>query len=172
MSKTHIDLTDTVMQQIREKRVVMKPKIYFVGGSLLAIIGLISSGVVSLFLISLTRFALKSHGPMGQVRLDLLLSSFPWWAPSIAVFSMALGVIFLRKYDFSYKRNFGLVVIVFITAIIIAAFAIDVLGLDAVWFRQGPMRGIMRQYIQNTEDSSMPSSGVQRKYLQRKQVTP
>lgn len=138
-----------MMDKIRSGSVTMKPRFYFIAGSLLIIAGLVASFVVSVFLVALTRFSLKTHGPMGQYRLNELLLSFPWWAPLIAAGGIVAGILMLRKYEFSYKKNFLLIVVGFAIAVIAAGWAIDSLGLDSVWFRQGPMRGVMRQYMQN-----------------------
>ena len=75
---------------------------------LLIFLGISASIIVSVFLVSLTRFALRTHGPMGQIRLEQILSSFPWWAPVIALIGLFSGIYLLKKYDFSYRKNFGL----------------------------------------------------------------
>ncbi len=85
---------------------------------------------------------------MGDYRLEQLISSFPWWAPIFAVVGLAIGIWLLRQYDFSYKRKFWVVIVGFVMAILIAGWVIDMTGLDEVWLRQGPMRGIMRQYFE------------------------
>jgi hypothetical protein len=149
MSKKQLTITDEVMEKIHGKQIRMRPKIYYFFGSLLVLGSLIFSVVSSVFLISLTRFALKTHGPMGQIRLEQLLSSFPWWAPLLAVVGLIAGIWIMRKYDFSYKFNFPMIIVGFILAVVIAGWTIDYLNLDNIWFRQGPMRGIMRQYMQN-----------------------
>lgn len=149
MSQKKINITPEVMDKIRGGSVTMKPRIYFIAGSLLVFAGLIASFIVSVFLIALTQFSLRTHGPMGQYRLSQILSSFPWWAPFVAIGGIVACVFMLRKYDFSYKKNFVLIVAGFVIAVVVAGWAIDYFGLDNIWFRQGPMRGVMRQYMQN-----------------------
>ena len=56
----------------------------------------------------------------------------------------------LKKYDFSYKKNFHLIIIGIITSIIIAGLFIDYLGLNDVWSHQG----IMRRLYQQSENSN------------------
>jgi hypothetical protein len=149
MPKKQITITDEVMEKIHGQHIRMRPKIYYIFGSLLVFSSLIFSVVSSVFLVSLTRFAVKIHGPMGQLRLEQLLSSFPWWAPVLAIIGLITGIRIMRKYDFSYKYNFPMFIIGFILAVVIAGWTIDYLNLDNMWFQQGPMRGIMRQYMQN-----------------------
>ena len=86
---------------------------------------------------------------MAGYRLDQLLSSFPWWAPLLAVVGLVAGIWLIRRYDFSYKINFRVVIILFIVVVITTGWFIDLMGLDNILFRRGPMQGIMRQYIQD-----------------------
>ena len=141
------------MEQIHEKDIRMKPRYYFIFGTLLLFISMVLTIIGSVFLLSLTRFALRTHGPMGQYRLDQLLSSFPWWAPLLAIAGLVLGILLLKKYDFSYKQNFNLLAIIFILAIVLAVFVLEYFKLDDMWFRRGPMRGMMDLYIQNSQDT-------------------
>jgi len=92
---------------------------------------------------------------MGEYRLGRLLSSFPWWSLGLAVIGLVAGLILIRRYDFSYKFNFKIVVIGFILAIIVAGWLIDVAGLNDVWLRRGPMKGLMRQYLQENNISGI-----------------
>lgn len=136
------------MSKIEKGEISMKPKIYFLAGSLFAGIGLAASIVASTFLIALFRFSLRTHGPMGEYRFQELVTNFPWWALILAIVGMVAGIKLLRKYDFSYKHNFLFVVALFIASIILAGFLVDMSGLNDVWFRQGPMRGVMQKYGQ------------------------
>jgi len=137
------------MNQIHDGKMKMRPRAYFIAGSILTFVGLVSSVVISVFLIGLIRFSLRSHGPMANYRLNQILSSFPWWAPVLAIIGLIAGIWLLRKYDFSFKFNFKMVIMGFILAIIVGGWIIDSIGLNDILIRRGPMRGIMRQYIQN-----------------------
>jgi len=149
MSKTHkitpADFEKTIMAKVKSNEISMKPRWYFVLGSLLAVTGLAGLSVVAVFLTNLTFFLIRQHGPMGQWRLQMLFSSFPLWVPLLAMAGIVLGIRMLRKYDFSYKKNFWLIVAGFIVSIIIAAFIIDHLGLNETWSKRGPMRGFYQQ---------------------------
>jgi hypothetical protein len=153
------NITEDVMSQIHRGQVKMRPKWYFVAGSLFAFIGLAASIIASVFLLSLIQFVLRSHGPMGSYRLDQMLAAFPWWAPVLAIVSLALGVVLLRRYDFSYRKNFLLIAVGFVFAVLVAGFIIDRTGLDDAWLNRGPMRGMMRQYVQPSSDPSVPGAG-------------
>lgn len=144
MSK--INLQKTIMQQIAAGKITMKPRWYFILGSLLTLVGLVSSVILAVFLTNLTIFLLRRHGPMGQWRLQQILTGFPWWAPVLALLGIISGIWLLKKYDFSYRKNFKLIIIGFLLTIFLSAFIIDNLGLNDLWSRQGPMR---RFYLQN-----------------------
>ncbi len=143
MSKELKNITDSVMNEIHQEKVKMKPKIYFVFGSILTFIGLVSSVVISIFLFGLARFSLRTHGPMGQYRFDQILSYFPWWIIVLAIFSLILGIWLIRKYDFSYKVKPWIIIMGFVLAIVIAGWFIDSIGFNDVLFHYGPMKGIM-----------------------------
>ncbi len=172
MSNKKINIKQNVMEQIKENKISMKPKSYFILGSVFAFIGLIASVVFSIFLISIISFLLKEHGPMGDYRLALMLNNFPWWILVLAIAGLVFGIWNLSRYDFSYKTNYLYLIIIFIFAIIIAGFIIDKTGFDNLWLNQGPMRGIMRQYIQsgsnqseNMMNSQFPNGRGQRRGL-------
>ncbi len=148
MSKELRDITGLVMNKIDNHEIKMRPKIYFVIGSALTFLGLVASMLVSVFLVGLIRFFTRAHGPMGEYRLDQMLSNFPWWAVVFAIFGLIFGIKLLRRYDFSYKLNFKAIVIGFVMAVIVAGWVIDMTGLNDILFSQGPKRGIMRRSLQ------------------------
>jgi hypothetical protein len=149
MSKELINITDNIMDQIHEEKIKMRPRAYFILGSILTFVGLVSSVVLSVFLVGLIRFSLRTHGPMASYRVDQILSSFPWWAPVLAIVGLVAGIWLLRKYDFSFKVNFKIVIVGFILAVIVGGWIIDSVGLNDVLIRKGPMQGMMRQYMQD-----------------------
>jgi hypothetical protein len=162
MSKTQINIKKNIMKKIKENQISMKPKSFFVLGSIFTFVGLISSIVISILLISLISFLLKEHGPMGEYRLSLMLDNFPWWVAILAIAGLASGIWLLFKYDFSYKTNYLYMIIGFIIAMIIAGWAIDKSSIDNLWLNQGPMKGIMRQYKQNNNSQNKPNNLPQR----------
>jgi hypothetical protein len=142
---TPIDFEKNVMAKVKSDEISMKPRWYFVLGSISLFAGLIGASVGAIFLTNLTLFLLHQHGPMGNWRLQTMLSSFPLWVPVLAIFGTIFGIWMLRKYDFSYKKNFWLVVIGFIFSILLAASVMDYLGLNNILSRQGPMRRFYQQ---------------------------
>lgn len=142
MSKELNKTTTEVMSKIQKGQIKMRPRLYFAVGYILTMIGLVLSFITSIFFVGLTRFALRSHGPMGEYRLDQMISNFEWWVPISAIFGLVIGIWLLRRYDFSYKINFKIFVIGLIASILIAGFIVDMTGINDTWFHKGPGRGI------------------------------
>jgi len=142
MPKELKNISDSIMGEIRHRKLKMRPKLYFIIGSVLVFVSLILSALSSIFLFGLIRFYLRPHGPMGQYRFEQLLSSFPWWAVVLAILGLIIGLWLIRKYDFSYKINFKIIIIGFVAAIIIAGYLVDATGLNDVFSRQGCMNRI------------------------------
>lgn len=130
------------MSEIRHGKLKMRPKLYFIIGSILVFISLILSILSSIFLFGLIRFSLRSHGPMGTYRFEQLVASFPWWAVILAILGLIIGLWLIRQYDFSYKINFKIIIIGFVVAITIAGYLVDVVGLNDVFSRQGCLNRI------------------------------
>jgi len=146
MSKELKKIEDEVMDRIRSGKVAMRPRIYFIVGSLLTFVGVILSIVSSMFFVGLIRFMLRAHGPMASYRLELLLSRFPWWAFALAVAGLFVGITLMRRYDFSYKISPTLFIVGCMVAIIIAGWLFDTLGFNDMLAR----RGFMRRYLQES----------------------
>ncbi|MFA5886513.1 MAG: hypothetical protein WC863_01890 [Patescibacteria group bacterium] len=142
MPKELKHITNDIMGEIRHGKLKMRPKIYFIVGSILVFISLILSALSSIFLFGLIRFSLRSHGPMEQYRWEQLLASFPWWTVIFAFLGLLVGIWLLRKYDFSYKIDFKILIIGFVAVIIITGYLVDAIGLNDIFSRQGCMNRI------------------------------
>ncbi len=151
MSKHQIDITKKVMSEIKTERIEMRPKWYFLLGSLSIFVALVGLTFVSIFLISLVTFSLRSHGPMGAIRYQQIISNFPWWAPIIVIIGLITGTILLKKYDFSYKHNFLIIIIIFVSAILLTGIFVDTFGLDDFWIKRGPMKRFYQNYDGNRQ---------------------
>jgi len=145
--KNQLKLEEKVMSQVKTGKIVMKSKWYFAVGSLLLFSGLVSLSVGAIFLINLTIFTLRKRGPVTCWRLQAMIENFPWWVPVLAVIGMILGIRLLKQYDFSYKKNFKLIIVSFILAVVLAGFLIDKLGLNDYWAK----RGLMKRFYQKFE---------------------
>lgn len=158
-----LDFESEIMDKVRSKQIAMRPKWYFVAGSLLTLIGVVSATLSAIFLTGVTFFALRGHGMMAQWRLNTLVESFPLWLPVLAVAATLAGLWLLRQYNFSYKNNFVLIILGFVAAIVLAGFAFDVLGFNEAWSERPHMRGFYRQIQQEQGTDWQPGSGQMRR---------
>lgn len=155
MSNTIAPIINDVMGRIRKGKLAMRPRLLFVFGSILAFAGLVASVIATTFLVGLIRFSLRTHGPMGDYRFAQIMESFPWWSFLLAVVGLAAGIWLLRRYDFSYRHNFVVVVVVFVVAVILAGWLMDAIGFNDVLLHHGPLQGMMRGYAhQNAQQGT------------------
>ncbi|GAB4218711.1 MAG: hypothetical protein Fur009_1010 [Candidatus Microgenomates bacterium] len=144
MSKQN--LKKQILEKIKKGEVKMKPKWYFVLGSLLLFIGFLLATMSSIFIFNLILFLLRTHyGPMYQYRLQMILLNYPWWLILIGFLSIFFGVRLLKEYDFSYKKNFWFLVLGYILIIFLSAYIIDYFNLNR-FFTRG---GFMKRFYQN-----------------------
>ncbi len=136
-----VNIEQIVMDEIISGKIKMKPKWYFVAGSALSVAGLAGLVVTATFCVNLLLFLLRKRGP-GFNRLDFMLDSFPAWLPILALISVTGGIVMLKKFDFSYKNNFKLIVLGLVLSVVAGAFVIDATGLNDVWSKKGPFKNI------------------------------
>jgi len=97
MSKELKNITENVMNQIHKGKIKMKPKLYFIIGSILTFLGSISAFVISIFLVGLVRFSLRTNWGRGaQYKLEKFLSDFPWWLIIFTIISLIIGIWLIR----------------------------------------------------------------------------
>jgi len=169
MSKKQIvpldSIEEVVMDKVKSQKIAMKPKWYFTLGSLFVIAGFTGLLFGSVFLTNITLFLLRSHGPMGEWRLQQMLNSFPLWVPGLAVISTVLGVWLLKKYDFSYKRNFWLVIAGLVFSIILVAFVLENLGVNNIWLRKEHIRRFYQQINRSSPALEVSGRGRTQKFF-------
>lgn len=135
------------MSEINSGEIKMKPKGYFIFGAAVMILGLVLTFITGVFFASIIIFSLRIHGPMAQFKINTMIQSFPWWAFVLGILGIIIGIKLLKKYDFSYKKNFwGIVGITFFT-ILIVSYLVDFLGIDNLWLKKGPLRGFYQDQV-------------------------
>jgi hypothetical protein len=148
MSKELKNITENVMNQIHKGKIKMKPKLYFIIGSILTFLGSISAFVISIFLVSLVRFSLRTNWGRGaQYKLEKILSDFPWWLIIFTIISLIIGIWLIRKYDFSYKIKPWIIVLGFILFVFTAGWTIDLIGFNDTLSHRGPMKKMMNSHF-------------------------
>lgn len=148
------------MDQIRKGQIKMRPRIYFIIGSVLTFLGLTFSIFTSVFLISLFKFSWRTYGPMADYRVDRMLSIFPWWLLVIAIMALIIGIWLIRHYSFSYKVNFKLIIIGFIVTVLLVSWLIDLTRIDDNLMKHRPMRGIKQYFHERSVRPCLKGSGA------------
>ena len=154
------------MDQIHQEKIKMKPKYYFILGSIMTGIGLISAVILTILSTSLLVFLIRAKGPGASFRLNLMLDNFPVWILVTAVVGLLMGFWLLKKYDFSYKFSYKKVIGIFLVVLIISMLLIDALGLTKLFMQRGPMRGSMNRYLEG-ESSEMRTGRGQFENMQK-----
>ena len=158
MSKELNKTTEEIMGKIHKGQIKMRPRVYFILGYILTIMGLVFSFITSIFFVGITRFSWRSHGKMGELRLEQLLSTFSWWMPILAILGLITGIFLLRKYDFTYKINFKLLIIGLVASILIAGFVLDMTGLNDFWLHRGQGQGYGQGQFRKLNNLPIPNN--------------
>ncbi len=124
------DLSKEIMAQIEKKEVKMKPKVYFLAGSVLLGFGLTLAILVSLFCTNLLFFKLRAQNPFihlrqGRAGLGPFAYLFPWQPLLLSVLSIGGGLGLLKKYDLSYKKPFKVLVVILIGGVLLLSLLLN-----------------------------------------------
>lgn len=152
MPKEIKDTTYDIMNKIRKGGYKMRPRSYFILASVLATAGVAVSAVISVFSVSLTRFALRGYGSLVKPQVETLAFDFPWWALVIALASLLLGLVLIRRYEFYYRNKFWLVSTVLAVSTFAIGWGVDAAKLDEVVINHTPVQNIMKQYQRQYEN--------------------
>lgn len=146
-NKKNKNIKKVVMEQIEKSKIKIRPKWHFVLGSIFLFLGVTGSIISASFLINLIFFLIRPHyGPKYQWRLQLIISNIPYWIPILTLIFILFGFYLLKKYEFSYKKNFLLIAVALVLSIIITGFLMNFLGLNELFIKKGPRR--IRQFYQ------------------------
>lgn len=153
------DLKSKVVSAVEKGQVSMRPRLYFVAGSLLSFLGLLVTSVVLVFATYLTRFAITHPGPGAERKLALLLSSLPWYIPALAVASLVGGLYLLRRYDFSYKKNFGYILAIIVAGLWLGSLALERSAVEEFLTTRGYFRQLLQQNSPRPSAPNFPGTG-------------
>ncbi|MFA6437135.1 MAG: hypothetical protein WC242_03145 [Candidatus Paceibacterota bacterium] len=140
-----IEMAQKVMKEIDKKSIRMKPRIFFIISSLFLSFGLFLSIALASFLVNLISFRLRIHAPFQYLRFGRpgylpFLHVFPWPMLILAIASIVIGIVIIRKYDISYKKSFWGIAIGLIVFAIIFGIIIDKTGFNEPASKFPPMR--------------------------------
>ncbi len=133
-------ILDQVMDQIKSGQVKMRPKSYFIFGSILMASGLAVFFALAAFFFNHFFFHLFNLGLLDfwQMRglSRLLLEVFPWWSLVLAGVFVMLGAWLIHQYDVAYKKNYKVMVASLVASAVLFGFLLNFLGLNRLFMRQ------------------------------------
>lgn len=135
----------------------MRPRIYFIAGSILSFLGLLLTATTLVVAIYLIRFDLTHPGPGADRKLSILIANLPLIVPVVAVVSLVGGWYLLRRYDFSYRRHFGYILVAIIAS----------LWLGVVILERSPIEEFLNKRGYQMQRSRMTPQPVDQPFNQR-----
>lgn len=133
-NKQSDSISQTVMSQIKEGKVTIKPRAYF---SLLAIssaIIIILSGVITSYLSSIIFYWIRietsnriAYG--ARANLNELIESFPWWALIFAITLFVFAIVLVHRHGKMYRHKSSTIAIILVTISLCIGLSLSLLGL-------------------------------------------
>jgi hypothetical protein len=117
MSKT---IEEQIKTKIEKQEISMKPKWYFVLGSVLLGVSVVGFLLIGLLFTSVNLYRLRGYE----------LVSFPIELLFINIVFLAISFYLLGKYEFSFKKNISVLSLGFLLLVLLAAFIFDLSGLN------------------------------------------
>lgn len=133
MVKEKKDLSKEIVKKIKAEKVKMRPKIYFILGSVLLGIGVAGALLFSIIFTNRAFFRLRVFGPFGNLAfgkagIGPFLSTFPFISLALALIGIGGGLYLLRRYEFSYKRSLISLLIGVAALVVTVGFVLDQVG--------------------------------------------
>ena len=138
MSKTHLDIQ--IIQRIRREHLSIRPRWVFTAGAILAGVGIIGSLIATTFALYILQFSLFHPGYGASRKVAYVLGLAPWQYGILALISLWAGLALLRRFDVSYKKNYGLWVGLILLGLSLGVYLIGRTGLDDMLYQRGFLR--------------------------------
>lgn len=127
-----IPASNSVMEQIKHGDIKMRPRIYFALMFIASLAGVLLSGVIFAYLLSVVFFWLRiqSADTMAwgaRAHLSEAISSFPWWVLPIAILMFALTVWLLRKQGTMYRHKTSTIIFTLLLVSLLAGIGMSYL---------------------------------------------
>lgn len=142
------DISSAVMEQIQTEHIKIRPRIYFILGALLGILGLTITIIICVLFVEITLFRLRAHGPLGYLwfgpyGIRAFIETFPILPVGLSVLTLILGILIIRRYDMSYKTSFKGIILILLIAIGLSGLVLDRIGVHQQIARFEPLRTVV-----------------------------
>ena len=148
-----VSINKSIMKQIKSGKVKMRPKLYFLAGSLLLGLGLAATIITALFFTAITTHNLRIYMPQhflqfGRLGVVSFLSLIPWVPILFSLIGIIGGLTLIKKFDISYKKSFASIVISITFAVLILAIFVDRFGINNQLQQIAPLRHFyLQQFV-------------------------
>lgn len=124
-----------IMEQIKSRKIKMRPKSYFIIGSILLGGSLATTFLLALLFLAASTFHIRTTHPISFLRYGhrgslAFIQLFPWQLIILSIIGIWGGLYLLKKYDISYKKSFFGTSLVFIGVLLSCAIFIDNVGIN------------------------------------------
>ena len=104
------DFVKNIKQKINKGEIKMKPKIYFIMGTWLLMIGLAFTSIASMFFTNIIFYRIRIHRPFGFLKfggtgVGPFFRMFPWIFIVLTIIALISGLYLYKKTDISYKTS-------------------------------------------------------------------
>lgn len=167
--------TREVMEQIKVQEVKMKPRAYFVLGSMLFGVGIVGVLLITILLTGAIFFRLRMGEAMGHLRqgmpgLVFFVRAFPWKVVLLTIVGFMGGSYMLKRHSKAYKVGLGWLVLGAVVTVIGLGFLIDKTGVNEKLEKRRELKPIYETRFEGREEmlkdlrkmSPPPRSGIKR----------
>ncbi len=134
MNNNNQSLADKISEQIKSHKIKMKPKTYFIFGSVLMGMGIAAAILVTVFFFGIIFHRMRVQAPLGYLGPGLgglvpFIQNFPWLPLIIALIGIVGGLYLIRKFKIGYRYAFAGIIVGFLLAVLGFGLIIDASGL-------------------------------------------
>ncbi|MDP3964262.1 MAG: hypothetical protein Q8Q20_01200 [bacterium] len=148
--ENNTSLADKISQEINSKKISMRPRAYFVAGSVALGVGLAAAAAVTAFFIGVVVFHFRVHTPLtfldaGQRGFGAFIQQIPWLSLVVAVVGISGGLYLMRRFHVAYHYAFWGIAVGFITTVAVSGIIIDATGVPGKAREASPLKSFFQQ---------------------------
>ena len=134
-------IADKIIHQIKDDKIKMRPKIYFILKSAAIAFGIFFVALFILYLISFIVFALRASGVwylpcFGLRGIKTLFIMLPWLLILISVILIIILEILVKHFAFAYRKPVLYSILFVVIFALLGSFAVDRMGLQSGLFKR------------------------------------